>query len=319
MITLQKVLGMEIIHGIHPLNPSKKLILTIGMFDGVHRGHQSIIQQLNRYAEETGGHSALLSFTPHPRQVLQPDGELKLLSTLEEKLDLLCQYHLDYAIIHPFTVEFSRLSAVEFVRDYLVNHLQIHTLLVGYDHHFGRNRMGDFQQLEELADLYNFQALQLSAVLENDLPISSTKIRNALLTSDIDYVTEALGHFYPITGKVIHGYKIGRKLGFPTINMAFSKDKLLPADGVYGVRVELQNQLFFGLMNIGKSPTFDFKEQRVEVYLLDFDGEVYDETVKADILCFIRGEKKFENAEALKNQIQRDEAYFHSRLHEWKT
>lgn len=316
---MQKVLGMEVIHGIQPLNPNKKLVLTIGMFDGVHKGHQAIIQKLNKYAKEIGGHSALLSFTPHPRQVLQPDGDLKLLSTLEEKLNLLNIYHLDYAIIHPFTLEFSRLSAVEFVRDYLVNQLQIHTLLVGHDHHFGRNRMGDFQQLEELGSLYNFRSVQLSAVLEDELPISSTKIRNALQINDINYTTEALGHFYSITGEVVHGHKIGRNLSFPTVNINFSKDKLLPANGVYGVRVKLQNKLFFGLMNIGKSPTFNLTEQRVEIYLLDFDKEVYGEKVKAEILCFIRSEKKFENTEALKNQIQQDEMYFRSKLCNWKS
>lgn len=305
---------MEIINGIQDIAPEKKLVLTIGMFDGVHKGHQSIISKINQYAKEIGGHSALLSFHPHPRTILQPNCNLSLLTTLEEKLDLLKSYSLDYTILHPFSIEFSKLSSYNFVKDYLVNKLHIHTLLVGHDHHFGRDRSGDFNQLIGLSNQFSFKALQLSAILENEKPISSTKIREALMGYDIRYVSEALGYHYTISGNVIHGNKIGRKLKYPTLNICIPKEKLLPADGVYGVKVQHRDGSHFGLMNIGNRPTFDFEEHRVEVFLLDYEGNLYDEFVKVQILSFIRKEKKFDSLDALKAQIYKDETFFRLKL-----
>ena len=301
---------MKIINGIEEISKSERLVLTMGMFDGVHKGHQTIIEKLNEIACIENGNSALLTFYPHPRMVLQPDSDFKLLTTLEEKIELLKDYGLDYLIIQPFDFEFSRISPVSFVRDTLVNQLNIHTLVVGHDHHFGRNRSGDFAQLQELADLYHFKTLQLSAILEDEKPISSTKIREALCSGNIPYVNEALNHSYCISGEVIHGDKIGRTLGFPTINLKLNSDKLIPKDGVYGVDLMINNKSFIGLMNIGVRPTIEGKNQRIEIYILDFNDCLYGESVSVNILCRIRNEQKFEDLNSLKNQIQKDVSFF---------
>ena len=301
---------MKIIHGIEEISKSERLILTIGMFDGVHKGHQTIIEKLNEIAFKENGNSALLTFSPHPRKVLQSDDSFKLLTTLDEKIELLKDYNLDYLIIQPFDFEFSRISPLNFVRYTLVNQLNIHTLILGHDHHFGRNRAGDFSQLQELAELYHFKALQLSAILEDEKPISSTKIREALSEGNIPYANEALNHPYGISGEVIHGDKIGRTLGFPTINLKVDSDKLIPKDGVYGVNLKIDNKTFTGLMNIGFRPTIEGKNQRIEIYVLDFNHNLYGEKVSLNILCRIRDEQKFENLDCLKNQIEKDIQYF---------
>lgn len=309
---------MKIINKIESLSPKNKLILTIGMFDGVHRGHQSIIQKINTLAKERGGHSALLSFHPHPRLVLQPDSDLKLLTTPREKQELLASYNLDYLIVQPFDFDFSRISSLSFVRDYLVQKLHINTLIVGHDHHFGRNRTGNFTHLTELAELYNFEALQLSAIMENELPISSTKIRHALQEANMTYVTESLGHPYQISGTVMHGDKIGRTLNFPTINLNIDKHKLLPKNGVYGTHLNIEGKTYFGLMNIGTRPSLDGENKRVEIYVLDFNQEIYGKYISAKILCFIRDEIKFDSLDHLKNQIEKDVIYFKNNIKQFK-
>lgn len=298
---------MKILEGIRTVAAEEKLVLTIGMFDGVHKGHQSIIEKLNALAKQINGHSALLTFTPHPRQVLQPDSDFRLLSTLPEKISLLQQYGLDYLIIHPFTYDFSRTSGLDFVRNELVNKLNIHTLVIGYDHHFGRNRSGDFSQLEEFSEVYDFKVLQLPAIMEAEKPISSTKVRNAIEEGNIEYATEALNHPYTLLGRVVHGDKIGRTLGFPTINLRInSSEKLLPKDGVYGVRLMVKNAEYNGLMNIGIRPTLEGKNRRIEIYITDFEGNLYNEEIAVDVLCRIRSEKKFSSLDDLKQQIKED-------------
>uniref|UniRef100_UPI0039A73F73 bifunctional riboflavin kinase/FAD synthetase n=1 Tax=Ornithobacterium rhinotracheale TaxID=28251 RepID=UPI0039A73F73 len=301
---------MKIVEGIQPIAETEKLVLTIGMFDGVHKGHQSIINQLNERAKTINGHSALLTLSPHPRRVLQPEEEFKLLSPLEEKIQLLERYNLDYLIIQPFDFNFSRTSSLDFVRDSLVNQLNIHTLIIGHDHQFGRNRAGDFQQLQELSSLYNFDLKQLSAIEENATPISSTKVRNALKEGNVAYVSQALGRPYTLAGTVIHGDKIGRTLGFPTVNLAVNDEKLIPKNGVYGVNILINGEKFQGLMNIGIRPTIQGKNQRIEVFIFNFERNLYEEKLSVEILCRIRDEQKFGSLEELKKQIARDVSFF---------
>ncbi|MRI63950.1 bifunctional riboflavin kinase/FAD synthetase [Ornithobacterium rhinotracheale] len=301
---------MKIVEGIQPIAESEKLVLTIGMFDGVHKGHQSIINQLNNKAEAVNGHSALLTLNPHPRHVLQSDSDFKLLSPIDEKIQLLEKYNLDYLIIQPFDFEFSRTSSLDFVRESLVKQLNIHALIIGHDHQFGRNRAGDFHQLQELSSLYNFELSQLKAIKENENPISSTKVRNALAEGNIAYATQALGRSYSLEGKVIHGDKIGRTLGFPTVNLAINDKKLVPKNGVYGVNILVDGEKFQGLMNVGIRPTIEGKNQRIEVFIFDFGDNLYEKTLKVEILNRIRDEQKFDSLEDLKNQIAKDISVF---------
>lgn len=301
---------MNIVEGIKHIPKSENLVLTIGMFDGVHKGHQSIINQLNKKAKAINGHSALLTLSPHPRHVLQPDSDFKLLSPIEEKIELLEKYHLDYLIIQPFDFEFSRTSPLDFVRESLVKQLNIHSLIVGHDHQFGRNRAGDFNQLQELSELYNFELSQIKAIKENENPISSTKVRNALSEGNIAYATQALGRPYSLEGQVIHGDKIGRTLGFPTVNLAINNEKLIPKNGVYGVNIWIEKHLFQGLMNIGIRPTIDGENQRVEVFIFNFEDNLYEKKLKIEILNRIRNEEKFNSLDDLKNQITRDILFF---------
>ncbi|MGV4529065.1 bifunctional riboflavin kinase/FAD synthetase [Ornithobacterium rhinotracheale] len=301
---------MKIVEGIQPIAESEKLVLTIGMFDGVHKGHQSIINQLNKRAKAVNGHSALLTLNPHPRHVLQSDSDFKLLSPIDEKIQLLKKYNLDYLIIQPFDFEFSRTSSLDFVRESLVKQLNIHTLIIGHDHQFGRNRAGDFHQLQELSLLYNFELSQLKAIKENENPISSTMVRNALAEGNIAYATQALGRSYSLEGKVIHGDKIGRTLGFPTVNLSINDEKLIPKNGVYGVNVWIDGQKFQGLMNVGIRPTIEGKNQRIEVFIFDFEDNLYEKTLKVEILNRIRDEQKFDSLEDLKDQIAKDVLFF---------
>ena len=302
--------SMEVISHIQSIPEGQKTILTLGMFDGVHKGHQEIIQYLNGLSRHHNEKSCLLTFWPHPRLVLHQDFDLKLLTLHEEKIKLLEHFDLDLLYVQPFDLNFSRMSSIEFVRDFLVRKLHVHTLIIGHDHRFGRNREGDFELLQELAELYKFKVIQLDAIFENNLPISSTKIRSALIEGNLTYANEALGYCYSITGKVIHGDGIGRKLGFPTVNLEISKLKLLPKDGVYGVQLFLKGEQFYGLLNIGFRPTINQPEHRVEVYILDFDGDLYDEEIEIQLLTRIRDERKFENKDKLSDQIKKDELYF---------
>lgn len=286
-------------------------VLTIGTFDGVHLGHQKIINQLNEEAEKVGGESVLFTFYPHPRMVLFPDSHgLKLIQTQVEKLEKLERIGLKNVIVHPFTKEFSRLSATEFVRDYLVNKLKVKTIVIGYDHQFGKNREGTLKLLQELAPIYDFNVIEIGAEDINDVNVSSTKIRRAVQDGDIEKANSFLGDNFELGGKVIHGQELGRSLGFPTANLEIDNEiKLLPKKGVYAVRVKLENSSeFFGVLNIGTRPSVDSSgEISVEVYILDFDKEIYGQYITLKLLKFVRNEVKYENLSKLKSQIAKDE------------
>lgn len=302
---------MKIFNHISDCKNLKNPVLTLGMYDGVHIGHQKIIQKLNQIADEIGGESVLLTFEPHPRITLNKGADsLQLITTLDEKIELLEKYGLKTLILHPFTKEFSQLSSTDFVKDLLVDEIGIHSIVIGYDHHFGKNREGNFEQLSQLSKELDFECVKIDEVQSDGDHISSTQIRNALLEGNLSFANKGLGRNYSLNGKVIHGDKLGRTLGFPTANLQVEKYKLIPANGVYVVKVHLKDETFKGLLSIGTRPTItDSNEKRAEVYILDFDREIYDEELKIEFFHKIRNDIKFDSVEALVKQMNQDKAF----------
>ncbi|MNK05548.1 Riboflavin biosynthesis protein RibF [compost metagenome] len=285
-------------------------ILTLGTYDGVHLGHQEIIRSLVERAKNENKESVLFTFEPHPRKVLDPENySVKLIDTVDEKLEKLEKLGLDTVILFPFTKEFSRLSAMEFVRDVLVNQIGVSEMHIGHDHHFGKNREGSFHELQELGKLYNFNVFQLSAISVGETTISSTKIRHAILEGEVKYAAELMGTPFVLQGKVVKGQQIGRTIGYPTANIDLENDeKICPKNGVYAAKVYVGSRLVFGVMNIGTRPTVANNGRvTIEVHLFDFDEEIYDEYIKVEVMQHIRDEKRFESIEDLKHQIQSDE------------
>lgn len=302
------LLPMKIFNSIQSFQDVKNPVLTLGMYDGVHIGHQSIIQKLNQIAEEVGGESTLLTFEPHPRLVLSGGkADLQLLTPLEEKTELLEKYGLQNLILHPFTHEFSQLNSAEFVEDLLCNTLGIHTIVIGYDHHFGKNREGNFEQLQKLSKELNFNLEKIEEIKNEDLQISSTQIRNEILNGNVEFAAKGLGRFYALKGKVVHGDKLGRTLGFPTANLKLPEYKLIPKNGVYVVKVHLKNQSYKGLLSIGTRPTVtNSEEKRVEVFILDFKEDIYGEILNLELVQFIRDDMKFNSLDELILQMNQD-------------
>lgn len=302
---------MRIYKGIDELGEFKNSVVTIGTFDGVHKGHQKILSRLNKLADEVSGESILFTFYPHPRMVVFPNNHnLKLIQTIDEKIDSLEKLGLDNLIIYPFTKAFSRLTAFEFVRNILVEKLKVKTLVIGYDHQFGRNREGDLEFLKETAKIFDFKVEEISAEEVQEVNVSSTKIRQSLLEGDIEKTNCFLGRPFRYSGVVVEGQKIGRTIGFPTANIEIKNHhKILPKDGVYAVRVQIGGALIDGMMNVGINPTVLAKEsleKKVEVHLFDFNTEVYGEHVAVFLYRYIRKEKTFSNLEALKSQLNDD-------------
>jgi len=282
-------------------------VITIGTFDGVHIGHRKIINQLTTISSEDNLVSILLSFFPHPKMVLQSNNEIKLINTINEKQDLLNALNLDFLIIKEFTKEFSRLSALEFVRDILVNKLNAKHIIIGYDHHFGRNRTANIQQLREFGELYDFTVTEILAQDIDNIAISSTKIRKALNNGDIKLANNYLGYNYFFNGTVIHGNNIGQTISFPTANIKIDESyKLVPKNGVYIVKSFIDNKCVFGMMNIGTNPTFNRKNQSIEIHFLDFNKNIYNQSLSVEMITRIRSEKKFSSVENLKKQLELD-------------
>ena len=300
---------MKVYHSIEQFPSDIKTTLTIGTFDGVHKGHKHVLKRLNETAKKEGSESVLLTFYPHPRHVLYPDNqELKLLNTIEEKIEELRKSGLQHFVIHEFTKEFSRTKSVNFIRDLLVNKLKMNHMVVGYDHHFGRNREGSYDELKEFSELYNFKLEQIPPQDEGDVTVSSTKVRKLLCVGDVEKANAYLGYAYPINGKVVKGNEIGRTIGYPTANILVeNKWKLIPADGVYAAKVQFGEKQYFGMLNIGERPTISDKKHAIEVHVFDFSENIYGSEIKVELVKRIRDEKQFENLELLKNQLQVDE------------
>jgi len=282
-------------------------VVTIGTFDGVHMGHKKILEKVIHSAQELHCQSVVLTFFPHPRMVLQESSEIKLLNTMDEKISLLEEIGIDNLIIHPFDKEFSRLTAEEFVKEILVDQLNVQKIIIGHDHRFGRNRTADINDLISFGLEYGFEVTQISAQEINENAVSSTKTRNAILDGDITLANDYLGYSYFFSGEVVKGKQLGRTIGFPTANIHIKEDyKLVPKNGVYIVKSSFNNQPLQGMMNIGTRPTVNGDSQTIEVNFFDFNKDLYNQTMKIEILDFIRDEKKFESLDALKTQIQKD-------------
>ncbi len=285
-------------------------MVTTGTFDGVHVGHRKILNRLQEVALPIDGETVLFTFDPHPRQVLQPDFDLPMITTLEEKIALLRSTGLEHLIIFPFTREFSRTSSLEFVRNILVNTIGAKKLVIGYDHHFGRNREGTFEHLKEFGPVYGFDVEEIPAQDVNDVKVSSTKIRNALLAGEVHLAKEYLGAAFMLCGFVVKGNRVGHTLGFPTANVGLTDNrKLIPADGVYAVHVIMQStgKTFKGMCNIGQRPTVLGTSRTIEVNIFDFKSDIYGEKVCIYFEKRVRNEERFPTVMALKAQLEKDE------------
>lgn len=301
---------MKTFQSIFDYNKEKKSILTLGTFDGVHIGHQKILKKLVKESLLKNCESVLLTFFPHPRMVLKQDTQIQLLNTIEEKTLLIEKNGIDNLIIHPFDARFSELSAEDFVKKILVDQLNLSKIIIGYDHKFGKNRSADINDLIFLGEKYNFEVEQISAKEIDDISISSTKIRKALLEGNIDLANSYLGYNYNLSGKVIDGKKIGRTLSFPTANLNVTEDyKLIPKNGVYIVASQIDNKKVFGMMNIGNNPTLEGTSRSIEIHFFDFNKDIYNQDISVELISKIRNEHKFDSLESLKNQLNKDRLY----------
>jgi len=284
-------------------------VLTTGTFDGVHRGHRKVLDRLKELAQKEAGESVLFTFHPHPRMVLYPgDNDLKLLTTQEEKITLLEQAGLDHLLVVPFSRQFSRMHATEFVGDVLVGAIGVHAVVIGYDHRFGRNREGDLASLHQLGEVYDFQVEEIPAQEVDHIKVSSTKVRHALLEGDLRTANELLGYPYQLSGLVVKGEQRGRTIGFPTANISVVAASMKKkGNGVYAVTVELRTGIHQGMMNIGVRPTVhEGSERSVEVHLFGFDRDIYGEPITVRLMERLRAERKFSGLDALKAQLAED-------------
>lgn len=298
---------MNIFHNIQDFKPNKNTVATLGTFDGVHLGHKKIIERLTQEAEKSNTESLVLTFFPHPRMVLQGNSVIQLLNTIQEKAELLESIGLQNLIIHPFDESFSQLSAEEFVKTILVDQFQIKKIIIGHDHRFGKNRSADINDLIAYGKIYDFEVEQISAEEIDEVSISSTKIRKALLSGDIQLANEYLGYNYFITGTVVKGRQLGRTIGFPTANLKIEEEyKLIPLNGVYIVKSHWNGKEVFGMMNIGTNPTVDGKERTIETNFLDLEEDLYGKEMRIYFLQRIRSEEKFDSIDNLKAAIEND-------------
>lgn len=299
---------MKVFHDLEKLPKFQNAVITVGTFDGVHKGHQRIISKLNSLAKKHDGESILITFHPHPRFVLNPnDTSLKLINTLEEKISLLKHYGIDNLVIVPFTKAFSELSAEEYVTDFLLKNFHPKVIAIGYDHQFGKGRKGNIELLKEYQSENHFEIERIEKEELDDITISSTKIRNALENGEVDLAFELMNHPYFIEGKVVKGKQLGRTIGFPTANIEIPVPyKLIPKTGVYAVKVLVKNQEYKGMLNIGLKPTFKENELTTEVNIFDFNKVIYNETISVQFIAFLRNEIKFNSLEDLKNQLEKD-------------
>ncbi|MCD4698404.1 MAG: bifunctional riboflavin kinase/FAD synthetase [Bacteroidales bacterium] len=286
-------------------------VVTVGTFDGLHIGHQKIIRRMKEIAKEKNGEAILVTFDPHPRQVLNSDtSELRFINTRSRKLKLLDSFGIDKMIVIPFTSEFAQTSSDDFIRDYLVEIIGVKKLIVGYDHHFGKDREGNYDQLKLLGEKFGFAVEEVEAQYIEDAAVSSTKIRKALMAGDVITANKMLGYDYSISGTVIEGNKIGSAIGFPTANLDVEdKLKLIAAGGVYACKVEIDGRSYYGMANIGTRPTVGINGLVTEVHIFDFDEVIYGHELTIYFAERIRDERKFESLDHLTAQLVKDKAY----------
>lgn len=298
---------MKIYHGLDTFKKLDFAVVTSGTFDGVHFGHQKILDRLREISQKNGGESVLLTYWPHPRLFLYPEQELYLLSSIDEKIKLLEQNHVDHLVIIPFTQEFADMDSEAFIKEILVERIGTKKLVIGYDHKFGKNRAGSFEELKKDGPLFGFEVEEIPKQMIENNAVSSTKIRKALLDGNIKIADEYLGRPYSIHGKVIQGDQIGRTIDFPTANIeVIFKHKLIPAEGIFAVKVLLGEDRFNGMLNIGYRPTFGGTQKRMEVHIFDFNADIYNREITIEFYSKLRSEIKFQNIGALKAQLSED-------------
>jgi riboflavin kinase/FMN adenylyltransferase len=307
---------MKIHLGIKDIEELSNSVVTSGTFDGVHFGHQKILARLREAADEINGETVVITYWPHPRMVLKPwDPSLKLLSTFPEKATLLEKYGVDHLVKIPFTQEFAQMSSEEYIRVILNERVHTKKLIIGYDHHFGKNREGNLQTLQEFAPKYDFEVEEIPRLDIDAIGVSSTKIRRALEVGDVKTANEYLGRPYSVAGMVVHGKQLGRTIGYPTANIHIKETyKLIPADGIYAVKVCNKYQKRDGMLNIGHRPTVGGDDKTIEVHIFDFSDDIYDSEISLEFIDMIRKEEKFESVEQLKTQLQHDEIAVKARL-----
>jgi len=298
---------LKLFHSINDFQSTKKTILTLGTFDGVHIGHKKILERITQNTENGKYESLVLTFFPHPRMVLQEKSEIRLLNTINEKTKLLEASGIENLVVHPFNESFSRLTAEEFVDTILVDKFQIQKIIIGHDHRFGRNRTANIDDLIAFGIEYGFEVEQISAQEIQDVSVSSTKIRKALNEGDMELANKYLDYDYFLNGTIVKGKQLGRTIGFPTANIHIEEDyKLIPKIGVYVVKAIVNQEIVFGMMNIGFNPTVNGDKQTIEVHLFDFDKDIYDQNIEVSLLHYIREEQKFSSVDALKEQLNQD-------------
>jgi len=299
---------MKVHYGFESYKNIKNPVVTVGTFDGVHYGHQKIIQRIQNIAKKNNGESVLLTFDPHPRKILQNDQSIKLIHTINEKINILEDLGLDHLVIYHFTKEFSKYSAKRYIDELLIQELGTHTLVIGYDHHFGNDREGNIDLLKKHEKSNPFHLEEIKAHEIDEIKISSTKVRSAIEKGNIHLIIDYCGHYYEFYGKVVHGNGIGKTIGTPTANIQLnSNEKIIPLDGVYAVVCQIKDSYFKGIMNIGLKPTVDESQKRtIEIHLFNYEKDIYGQDLRTKVIERIRDELKFSNLDDLKSQILKD-------------
>ena len=299
---------MQIHNDINKLPDFKNAVITIGTFDGVHLGHRQIIESLKEEAKKANGESIIITFHPHPRKVVSSViTGVRLINTLAERIELLEKTGIDHLVIVPFTDFFANQTAEEYIRDFLVEKFKPHTIIIGYDHRFGKERSGDYKLMEEKALTYNYQLKEIPEHILNTIKVSSTNIRNAILHSHIEEANNFLGYDFFFEGEVFHGDKIGREIGYPTANLKSTDDeKIALGDGIYAVYADVESKTYKGMMSIGFRPTVNGRIRVTEVNIFDFDKQIYGETIRVFVKKYLRAEVKFNGLEELKEQLHKD-------------
>ncbi len=295
---------MKVHYNIENLPAFKKAIITIGTFDGVHKGHQQVIEAMKKESKKNNGETVIITFHPHPRKIVEQNSSLQLINTLEEKITLLHNQEIEHLVVVPFNELFATQTAEEYIENFLIAKFHPEIIIIGYDHHFGKDRKGNFQLLKKQSAKFNYRLIEIPEHVLKEIAISSTKIRNAIKNSEIEIANNLLGYSFFFEGVVLHGDQIGRKLGFPTANLAYTDvDKIQLGEGVYAIQIIVNNKIKNGMLSVGKRPTLDDTIERIEVNIFDFDGDIYGKKLKVIVKKYIRSQVKFNSLEDLRDQM----------------
>jgi len=295
---------MKVHYNIENLPAFKKAIITIGTFDGVHKGHQQVIEAMKKESKKNNGETVIITFHPHPRKIVEQNSSLQLINTLEEKITLLHNQEIEHLVVVPFNELFATQTAEEYIENFLIAKFHPEIIIIGYDHHFGKDRKGNFQLLKKQSAKFNYRLIEIPEHVLKEIAISSTKIRNAIKNSEIEIANNLLGYSFFFEGVVLHGDQIGRKLGFPTANLAYTDvDKIQLGEGVYAIQITVNNKIKNGMLSVGKRPTLDDTIERIEVNIFDFDGDIYGKKLKVIVKKYIRSQVKFNSLENLRDQM----------------